>query len=82
MKASCDSTASEIELFVNDRVLAPNNDATRVAAQPELHAFFAKLFQGRDYTLSHTTEPRRLFGVRVKASKPFTVAQLLGNLGN
>jgi hypothetical protein len=72
----------QIELFVNDRARAPNHDATRVAAQPELHAFFAKLFQGADYALSHVTEPRRLFGVRVKTSKPFTVAQLLGNLGN
>ena len=71
----------EIELFVNDRALAPNREATRVAAQPELHAFFAKLFAGADYGLSHMTEPRRLFGVRVKTSKPFTLAQLLGNLG-
>jgi hypothetical protein len=70
----------DLELFVNDRALAPNNDATRIAAQPELHAFFGKLFQGADYALTHETEPRRLFTVRVSTTKAFSVAELLANL--
>ena len=72
----------DLELFVNDRALAPNDDATRVAAQPELHAFFGKLFQGADYALTHETEPRRLFSVRVSTAKAFSVAELLANLGS
>ncbi len=72
----------EIEVFVNDRALAPNNDATRLAAQPEFHAFFGKLFQGADYALTHETEPRRLFAVRAKTFKPFSVAELLANVGS
>ncbi len=72
----------EIELFINDRALAPNNDATRIAAQPELRAFFGKLFQGGDYSLMHETEPRRLFGVRVRTNKAFTIGELLSNLGS
>jgi hypothetical protein len=71
----------DLELFMNDRALAPNNDATRVAAQPELHAFFGKLFQGADYALTHETEPRRLFSVRLKTTQFFSVAELLANLG-
>jgi hypothetical protein len=72
----------DLELFINDRALAPNNDATRIAAQPELHAFFGKLFQGADYALTHEIEPRRLFGVRVKTNKAFSIAELLANLGS
>jgi len=70
----------ELEVLINDRALAPNNDATRIAAQPEFHAFFGKLFAGADYTLAHETEPRRLFAARVKSAKSFSVGEMLANL--
>ena len=72
----------DVEVFINDRALAPNNDATRAAAQPELDAFFRKLFGGAGYTVTQETEPRRLFGVRAKSNKSFTLAELLANLGS
>jgi len=72
----------DIEVFINDRALAPNNPATRAAAQPELDAFLRKLFGGAEYTVKHETEPRRLFGVRATTSKSFTLAELLANLGS
>lgn len=72
----------DVEVFINDRALAPNNDATRAAAQPELDVFFRKLFGGADYTVTQETEPRRLFGVRAKSNKSFTLAELLANLGS
>jgi len=72
----------DIEVFINDRALAPNNPATRAAAQPELDAFFGKLLGGAEYTVTHETEPRRLFGVRVTTNKTFTLAELLANLGS
>jgi len=72
----------DIEVFINDRALAPNSDATRAAARPEWEAFFRKLFGGAEYTLTHETEPRRLFGVRAKTNKSFTLAELLANLGS
>ena len=70
----------EIEFFVNDRLLAPNRDATREAFQPEFEAFFEKLFRGREYSVSYTSEPRKLFGVSVKSSRTFSAADLLSNL--
>lgn len=82
MKGTLRFGGREMELFINDRALAPNTDATRSAAQPELHAFFGKLFGGADYALTHETEPRRLFTVRVRADKAFSVAELLANLGS
>jgi hypothetical protein len=80
MKGTLRFGGREMELLINDRALAPNTDATRIAAQPELHAFFGKLFQGADYALTHETEPRRLFTVRVMAKKDFSVAELLANI--
>lgn len=70
----------EIEVFVNDRLLAPNRDATRETLQPEFEAFLEKLFRGSEYSLSYSSEPRKLFGVCVKTSRIFATADLLANL--
>jgi hypothetical protein len=72
----------EIEIFVNDRLLAPNTDATREAAAPDLQVFSQKLFAGGEYSLSYNTDPRRLFTAFVKSSRPFPVADLLRNLSS
>jgi hypothetical protein len=70
----------EIELFINDRLLAPNNGDSRKAADSEFQAFAKKLFQGGEYSLSYNQDPRRLFGASVKASRKFSAAELLKNL--
>jgi len=70
----------EIELFVNDRLLAPNRDETRESAQPDLDAFFRELFRGGEYSLSYASDPRRLFAVFAMSSRPFLVSELLANL--
>jgi hypothetical protein len=69
-----------IEVFMNDRLEAPNTDATREATKSELSAFFKKLFQGVEFSLSHHADPRRLFGVSAKSSRRFSVTELLKNL--
>ena len=70
----------EIECFVNDRLLAPNRDATRETFQSDLDTFFEKLFRGNEYSLSYASEPRKLFGVSLKTSRVFATAELLANL--
>jgi hypothetical protein len=70
----------EVELFINDRLLAPNTDATRQALQADLDAFFRKLFRGGDFSLSYGTDLRRLFAVSATVSKPLQVSELLANL--
>ena len=70
----------DLEIFINDRALAPNNPATREAADPELKRFAQKLFQGSGYSLDYNSEPRRLFGASLKAARQFSVADLLKNL--
>jgi hypothetical protein len=72
----------DVEIFINDRLLAPNDDATRAALKPEFDSFAATLFGGSDYALSYNTDPRRLLSVSLKASRPFTVADLLVNLAS
>ena len=70
----------EIEIFINDRLLAPNCDATREAADPDFQIFFQKLFRGGKYSTSYGGDPRKLFAVSVKAAQSIPVADLLQNL--
>lgn len=70
----------EIHLYINDRLLAPNVEATYSAAKPELDDFFQNLFGGSDYSIRHNGDPRRLFGVSVKTSRLFSPEELLKNL--
>ncbi len=72
----------DIELFVNDRLMAPNSDSTREAFEPDLEAFLRKLFQGNEYMLSHGSDPRSLFAVYVKSNRAFSVSELLANLAS
>ena len=70
-----------LEVFINDRLLAPNTAATRRDADTDLRMFLGKLLAGSSYSLTYNSEPRRLFGIHVRFEKEFTVAELLGNLG-
>jgi hypothetical protein len=72
----------ELELFVNDRMFAPNDASTRRAAEPVLREFLERLFRGRDYSLSFSDNPRKLFGAFITIAQPFTVDDLLANLGS
>jgi hypothetical protein len=69
-----------IEFFLNDRLLAPNTDSTRKAAEPDFEAFLKKLFRGAAYSASYLSDPRRLFGFTVKTSQLFSTEDLLANL--
>jgi hypothetical protein len=70
----------EVQVIVNDRLLAPNNTKTFGALEPDLKAFFNKLFSGAEYTLTNIAEPRERFTVNVIASKNFDLETLLKNL--
>jgi hypothetical protein len=74
----------EIEIFVNDRLLAPNRAETFEAARPDLDAFARKLFAGGRYSLSYDSsrDPRSLFSATLKSERPFSTAQLLQNLAS
>jgi hypothetical protein len=67
----------DIEIFVNDRLLAPNTAATREAFDADFQLFCRKLFRGMEYAITYGTDPRSLFTALVKAVRPFSVAELL-----
>ncbi len=70
----------EIEILINDRLLAPNREETREALRPELQGFCNKLFGGNEYSLSYGTDPRKLFTMFVNATRSFALEELLENL--
>lgn len=70
-----------LEVFINDRLLAPNTEETRRTVDPELRAFLGCLLAGEGYSLAYETDARRLLGARVQFDREFTSDQLLRNLG-
>jgi len=70
----------DIEVFLNDRLIAPNNSATRQAADPDFQLFFQKLFRRREYSITYGSDPRKLFTAFVKAAQPVSVSELLAAL--
>ncbi len=71
---------TELELFINDRMLVPNREETFEALRPELETFFRKLYGGNGFSLGYGGDPRNLFSVAVKASRSFAAEVLLKNL--
>jgi hypothetical protein len=71
----------EIEISISDRLIAPNQAATRRALEPEFQTFFHKLFAGSEVVLTYANgDARQLFGVSARSAKPFTTDQLLAHL--
>jgi hypothetical protein len=70
----------EVQLIINDRLLAPNTAETFAELEEELRTFFDKLYNGAEYSLTHNSDPRERFTVDVKATVNFDVETLLKNL--
>ena len=67
----------DIEIFINDRLIAPNSAETREAFDADFQLFSRKLFREKEYSISYGTDPRSLFTAYVKAARPCSVAELL-----
>jgi hypothetical protein len=70
----------DVEIVINDRLLAPNTAETRKAVEPELRSLFNSLFAGADYSLTYPSEPRRLFGASARVTRDFRIKELERNL--
>ncbi len=70
----------EVQVIINDRLLAPNTVETFELLEPDLKAFFEMLYNGAGYTLTHQADPRERFTFNVKAESNFNVESLLKNL--
>jgi len=67
----------DLQLIINDRLLAPNDDKTRQAASEDFQQFAARLFRQSGYSLSFDTDPRRLLSATINASRPLSAGDLL-----
>jgi len=70
----------DVEIFVNDRALAPNTPATREALSAEFRTFSERLFGNSEYSLAFAGDPRRLLAVSLRAARAFTVGELITSL--
>ena len=65
---------------INDRLVAPNTDATFAGVKAELEAFAGQLFGGAPFELGRVGNPRQPFSVRIKGGNA-RVAAVLDRLG-
>lgn len=73
--------AGEALLLVNDRLSAPNSEATFNALKADVEAAAHALYGSADFVLEReSNDSRRRFGVRIKAAGHFNVKTLLANL--
>jgi hypothetical protein len=79
-KLKLNFNGQDIEIFVNDRALAPNREDIRQAVKPDFQAFADRLFGAGEYSLSFDNDPRRLLRMSLKASRALAVEELLQNL--
>lgn len=75
-------SGEEIQLFANDRLLAPNTDRTLAALRPALEALCGRLYRDRTWGITRNgAEPER-FSVTLRASAPIGIDDLLTHLGD
>ena len=68
----------DIEIVINDRLLGPNNQETRSAAEPEFEEFFGRLFAGI-ISSSHIPQSRGACSASVaRAEQEFSTEHLAG----
>jgi hypothetical protein len=71
-------SGQDVQLIINDRLLAPNNEKTRQAAAPDFQLFANKLFEHAE--LTYNIDPRRLLSASIRSSRPVSTGDLLNNL--
>ena len=76
-----DFLAGDIKFIVNNRGIAPNNDATFAIVKPELEALLDKVYGAGAYTMTREPDARQRFMVHVKANTWVSVAAALKSLG-
>lgn len=80
LNGKCNFNGQDIQIFINDRVIAPNVAEARQAIEPEFRSFLDSLFSEVSYSLNFEPSARRLLSATVEASQSLTVSNLLANL--
>jgi hypothetical protein len=75
-------SATEFEIFANDRLLAPNVPEVYDALAPHIDALSAKLFGDVACEVDRATDPRDRTSLHVRASSSGDVTALLARVGD
>jgi hypothetical protein len=73
-------SGQEAQLIINDRLIAPNTPETFAALEPDLKAFFNRLYDESNYEFERSSDPRERFTLNIRAAQHFDVQTLLGSL--
>jgi hypothetical protein len=71
---------NRLQFFANDRLAAPNTDATYAELEPALRSFLDRLYDGAPYTLEREPDPKERLSVRVRANGEVALETLLARL--
>jgi hypothetical protein len=71
---------NETVIAVNDRLHWPNTDESFAAIAAEIELVARTLFADAEITLEREADQRKIFAIRIKASRSFMVDELLGRL--
>ena len=71
---------ADLEIFANDRLAAPNTEATLKLLRPAIDALLAKLHPGAKFELVREADAKERFSVRLKAAANASVSELLQRL--
>ena len=73
---------NELLITVNDRLNAPNTEATAAEFEPHLRTVLDQMFAGEEVALARDPDPRQRYSVRATTEASLEVAALLANLGD
>jgi hypothetical protein len=71
----------DVQIFINDRLLAPNTPESQKALEPEFRQLGNLLFGAENYELTWQCDPRRLTGASFIGKNAITISGLLQKLG-
>ncbi|MCP5419451.1 MAG: hypothetical protein H6969_03000 [Gammaproteobacteria bacterium] len=71
---------NELQIFANDRLLAPNNQITATTLMPMLGDVLVTLFAGKAHTMDWEANPKERFSVIAKTPEPVSISELLNRL--
>jgi hypothetical protein len=73
---------NHLQVFVNDRMAAPNNSKSHGALEEIMGPFLNWFYEGERYLLLHEKDPKKRTGFEVKVEKSFELESLLKKLNS
>ena len=71
---------TRLQIFANDRLVAPNTEAAHAELEPALKAFLDRLYDGAPRTVTREADPKERLSVRVQAEGEVPLNTLLARL--